>query len=248
MNTKIFHTVNAGLYLWGAETGILVDGLHRGKEIGFSDTPTQVLEQLKLGQDMFDESHLHAVVFTHNHSDHYDQASVSVCADQLPSTVFFSPQHVQRGPVQDACDSIFFGHAVLTMFPTLHDGVLFENDPHCSFMISMGSERFFIAGDAILNEDLGRIISQLYGGVVTGAFFNLYQLASKESQSFLQYLRPERIFLYHLPFIEDDNYAYSHLAEKIVRRLPEEFPRVEILPHMAWIDNSMADWFDSEVI
>ena len=37
MELQIYHSVNEGLYLWNGTSGLLIDGLHRGREIGFSE-------------------------------------------------------------------------------------------------------------------------------------------------------------------------------------------------------------------
>lgn len=44
MSLKIFHTVNAGLYFYNNEHGLLIDGLHLGIA-GFSATPKALAEQ-----------------------------------------------------------------------------------------------------------------------------------------------------------------------------------------------------------
>ena len=246
MKTEIFHTVNAGLYLWGANTGILVDGLHRGKAEGFSTTPPQILRQMEVGKGIFSHSHLQGMLFTHLHPDHFNGAELSVAAHNIPGAAVYLPGLVKTCPA--ALEHITFpvGNATVTAVPTTHDGALFEADPHCSFLIQLGEECVFIAGDGQPDEELARVVMTLCKAPITAVFMNVYQLASLKGRAFLRGVQPERIFLYHLPFPEDDTYSISALSEQLLRRFPKDLPLVEWPEHMAWIDDAAPGWWEKE--
>ena len=72
MELQIYHSVNEGLYLWNGTSGLLIDGLHRGREIGFSDTSEQYICMMRQGRSFFAKPN--DLLFTHIHEDHYDQA------------------------------------------------------------------------------------------------------------------------------------------------------------------------------
>lgn len=71
METAVFHTVNAGLYLLGGSCGILIDGLHRGGEIGLSNSPSEVGRRTAASGGIFPT--LDTLLFTHLHLDHFDR-------------------------------------------------------------------------------------------------------------------------------------------------------------------------------
>ena len=73
---------------------------------------------------------------------------------------------------------------------------------------------------------------------MAAAFVNVYQALSGQSQSFLRRLRPQRVFLYHLPFQRDGRFHLLDLARRAQRLFPPDLPPLEILAHMRWIDEA----------
>ena len=63
MELQIYHSVNEGLYLWNGTSGLLIDGLHRGREIGFSDTSEQYICMMRQGRSFFAKPN--DLLFTH---------------------------------------------------------------------------------------------------------------------------------------------------------------------------------------
>ena len=53
MKLQIFHTVNAGLYFWNGNSGLLIDGLHTGKGAGFSNTADRYIRMMEKGESFF---------------------------------------------------------------------------------------------------------------------------------------------------------------------------------------------------
>ena len=72
--TRIFYTVNSGLYFLNGYTGVFIDGIHGGTETGFSPSSAETLRECIHRTGIFED--LRALFFTHCHSDHYDQAGV----------------------------------------------------------------------------------------------------------------------------------------------------------------------------
>ena len=244
MHTAIFHSVDSGLYLWDGENGLLVDGIHQGREEGCSPMPEFLSMQLRRGSGLF--AHLTGLLFTHLHRDHYDPERVRHLLRERPELPLYAPG-LHSGPaavrsVRRGEYAVRMGSAYILARDTVHDGERFRGDAHQSYLIRMGGETLFIAGDADLTAEDAAAFSGFYGGAVDAGFFNLYQLSSPQGQDFLRALRPRRIFLEHLPFKEDDRYHYRTLARQVVRSLPGDLPRAEILSHMSWIDGKAAQW------
>ena len=61
MKTKIFHSANAGLYFWDGDMGLMVDGLYRGRAVGFSDLPPAMEQAAESGTGCF--AHLDGLLF-----------------------------------------------------------------------------------------------------------------------------------------------------------------------------------------
>lgn len=244
MNTRIFHSVNSGLYIWDGIAGLLVDGIHDGPEQGFSPMPAFLAGQLAAQAGLF--AHVDGLLFTHLHKDHFQRTGVHrLLNGPLPPTVYapgFPEQFASIRHIRPGMCRIQMAGAYVLAKDTVHDRAQYQKDAHQSYLIRMGGETFFIAGDAALTEEDAHAFEGFYGREVEAAFFNLYQLASPGGQAFLRILNPRRVFLIHLPFREDDRFSYRSLARQTVKHLPADLPKVEILPHMAWIDGRAAQW------
>ncbi len=244
MDIRIFHSVNSGLYFWDGIAGLLVDGIHSGKEKGFSSMPEFLAGQLAKRKGLFE--HTDGVLFTHQHPDHFQRRGLKYLLDKPKCPCVYGPALPETHALirfirSDMCRVQMSGAYILAK-DTVHDGQKFHDDPHQSFLIRMGGETFFIAGDAALTAKDAADFAGFYGGDVDAGFFNLYQLASPCGQDFLRILRPKRVFLIHLPFKEDDCFHYCSLARQVARNFPTDLPKVEILAHMSWVDGKAAHW------
>lgn len=244
MNTRIFHSVNSGLYFWDGMAGLLVDGIHTGQEKGFSPMPAFLAGQLARHTGLF--AHVDGVLFTHQHPDHFQRQGLHRLLDGPEPPCVYAPglpeNRASIRPIRPGMCRVQMAGAYILAKDTVHDGGKFRDTPHQSYLIRMGGETFFIAGDAALTAEDAAAFSGFYGGEVDGAFLNLYQLSSPRGQDFLRILRPKRLFLEHLPFKEDDRFHYRTLARQAARSLPAGLPRAEILSHMSWIDGRAAQW------
>lgn len=201
---------------------------------------------MEVGKGIFSHSYLQGMLFTHLHPDHLNGAELSAAAQTVPSAFVYLPGFIKAKPAAMENDSFCVGNAEVTAISTTHDGALFEEDPHCSFVIRLGEECFFVAGDGQPDEELAQTVSAQCKAPITAAFMNVYQLASLKGRAFLRGVHPKRIFLYHLPFPEDDIYALSDLSKRLLRNFPKELPLVEQLRHMEWIDAAAPDWWEKE--
>lgn len=243
MKTKIFHSANAGLYFWDGTLGLLVDGLYRGYSVGFSDLPPSMEHAARSGTGCF--AHLDGLLFTHLHPDHFDRelaqlvwrrGDLPVCAPELDH-----PSGLLR-PICEGTSRLRVKYSYLLARTSIHDGLLFREVPHRSYLLHIREENFFVAGDAILEPTEAPFFRDYYGGGVTAAFVNLYQAVSASGREFLRQLAPQRIFLYHLPLPKDDRNQFWRLAERIVRTFPKDLPPLVPLEQMDWVDHDAAEW------
>ncbi len=220
MSISIFHSVNASLLLKCGDCGILIDGLHKGKEQGFSSFPEELLAPLHSQSGVF--SQVNAALFTHLHPDHYDsallddftcvQSSATIWGPYLPSAnctaISLSPG-VQSLP-------LFPDNIEVLAIRTIHDGAAFQNTPHVSFLIRYEDTSVLIAGDALLTSDDVQTISSLLSGQLDAAFFIPYQFITATRANAVEELNPKKVFLYHLPFPEDDGCSTYRLADRAI--------------------------------
>lgn len=242
MKTKIFHSANAGLYFWDGDMGLMVDGLYRGRAVGFSDLPPAMEQAAESGTGCF--AHLDGLLFTHLHPDHFDgdltrmvweRDRLPICAPGLDS-----PAGMLR-PICSGASRLRIGHAYILSRTSIHDGPRFRDVPHRSYLLHTQGEDFFLAGDAVLGPADADFFRYYHGGAVTAVFIGLYQAVSASGQAFLRRLAPQRVFLCHLPLPKDDRNHFWKLAQQAARSFPKDLPPLTILEQMAWVDRNAAE-------
>ena len=125
MNTAVFYTENAGLYLNSGQTGILIDSIHEGERVGYAPmrgTAEDLLPELGVGsgtaavsgrlslrRDTFGfgqgaverpswvSGTLDGVLCSHLHMDHCDQEKIETFLRDHPETAFWAPGLMPRG-------------------------------------------------------------------------------------------------------------------------------------------------------
>lgn len=233
MRMRIFHTVNAALYLWNGKSGLLIDALHRGREYGFSDTPERYVRMLERGEGFFSQAG--DILLTHTHPDHYDAELVEEFLRRHPDSAIYAP-----GLDRSSLKPVILETGVFLLrirkyeifaFSTVHDGAGFEHCPHCSYLIRWNGQSLWVSGDALLEPALAEKVRRRNGGKgPDAAFAMVYQVGRTQGERFLRALEPGKLWLYHLPYQEDDVYGYRRMAEDIVARCTRRGLEVRILP------------------
>lgn len=247
MDTKIFHSVNSGLYLFSGRTGILLDGLFGpGPYQCFSPFPAPLRKQMLSRTGMF--AHLDALLFSHVHGDHYDADAAYFLRrahGDLPFYLIDAPDNTLC-PQQLAprITQLAIGDFSVRMLRTAHNGVS-RKDPalfrvsHQVFLIRCRKEQFLIAADGLLGKEEAALLTPF--GAVDLVFCNAYHLSDPKGLEFLKVLRPSRVALYHLPFEQDDVYRYRSLAKQLISHA-NGVERPFLLSQMSWLDNAPPSW------
>ncbi len=224
MELQIFHTVNAGLYLWNGHSGLLIDSLHAGRDAGFSNTANQYIRMMEKGESFFGKTN--DLLFTHTHGDHYDGALVKRFLERYPDSLIYGPgldrSRVQSVLLEKGVWRFQMRNYIIYAFATEHDGKIYADVPHYSYLVQSGRKRVWISGDAILTRPLADKVKGLCGEGCYAAFVMVYQPGSRSGREFLRTFSPEQIYLYHLPYREDDNFHYYRMAEDIMSQCAKE--------------------------
>ena len=251
--THVYYTVNSGLYFSCNGTGIFIDGIHGGADVGFSPVHPETVRQCAGRIGIFAD--LKALLFTHCHSDHFDPEAVSrlivpagasagassPTPPSVPSLFLCTPESPvprthpgitveKAGPSGNGSLRFGIGSFDIYAVKTRHDGgkpLCFT--PHLSFVINTPEETFLTAGDAVFTEDAAAVIPGLCRHPVKAAFVNPYQLLLESDREFLKNLSPECNVLIHLPKPEDDKYTVKILYDNAVKKYPVQMPKL-LLP------------------
>ena len=239
MKLHIFHTVNEGLYLWNGRTGLLIDALHGGVSEGFSDMPEKYKRLMLEKKSFFRKTN--DVLFTHLHDDHYNAELVEQFAKLNPSSFFYGPglekNNVSVVESNNRFDYIKIRDYQIYSFHSEHDGKPYAGYPHRSYIIECDDERLWLSGDALFSDKLAEdVLDACAGKQIDRAFVNVYQIGSRNNLSFLQKVHPKEIYLYHLPYPEDDHGRYHHLAKGCISKCARMGMEVKMLQQDRFMD------------
>ena len=228
MTTHVYFTVNSGLYFSYGDTGVFIDGIHGGAELGFSPVHPRTVQCCADRSDIFEN--LKALLFTHCHSDHFNADLVSSLAGKndegaQSSLAIFTPEDGKRTvPLSP------IGPLKIFAVKTRHDGgkpLCFT--PHVSFVINAPDATFLAAGDAVFTEHDAERIRPLCQRKVKAAFVNPYQILLPSNREFLAALGAECHVLVHLPLAKDDKYNARLLYDNAVKKYPAQMQKL-LLP------------------
>lgn len=130
-----------------------------------------------------------------------------------------------------------FHHIKIWRIKTIHDGERFACEPHVIYVLEMGEDVFIIGGDGILTREMAERIQRLLESQVTAVFVNVFQLLAEEKSGFIRSILPEKVFLYHMPFPEDDVNNMKYIKKAALPSYPGGLPEITELVHMSWLDS-----------
>lgn len=237
--TSVFHTLNSGLIFSNSSSQLLIDVLHDGAGIGFSPFSNLLYDNLIHKNGVFNKKN--DIVFTHCHPDHYDGNLLKQYRSLYPNSSIYVPQVLSEfckvTKTSDMSRIIQTKHFTLYAFQTRHEGAIYHNVFHLVYMLEINGSFYIISGDAILDNSLFQSISEITQDNIGGIFVNPYQLTNSSNYSFFKKLNSKRVFIYHLPALDDDIYNYHALATQALKYSQENFSNTTILPLMSDISD-----------
>lgn len=240
MEIRIFHGVNNALYFLHGNTTVITDGIHQGRSEGFSNMHPAMMDDLLNHRGIFHAPDL--ILFTHLHPDHFDLPLLQHSLETQPKPLVYGPclnlSSLTPQPLGGGVFRLPFEKGALYAQDTVHEGEEFRNDPHQVYLMELAGERFFLAGDAVLQAKDALRMRSLAGGSISAAFFNIYQLWEPGGTDFIRNLKPERVFINHMPFPEDDQSNLYGLARQVIRRFPPDIPAPVLIRPMNWVDQA----------
>ena len=233
MGLRIFHPVNSGLYIKGSSS-VLVDGIFGGRGNGFSQMPEAFRRAVFGGNG----SHIDGMLFTHSHEDHFCQEQLKKAEQLFPHMTVYGPEltakNVEPFLTAPGLTEFDIDSCRVWAADTIHDGDRYRDVPHCSYFLEMDGQTVFIAGDGSNLGELKKRYGRLLPNHVDVVFVNLYQAFAQNVHQFIRDFTASRIYLYHLPFRQDDCYQFWMQAGQAVRSFPSDLPPLKILTHMNW--------------
>lgn len=199
---------NAGIALELNGHSIWIDALHTNQAAGFSTVSPALWAQV---QALLPPPEL--IFFTHCHSDHYSRQLTAQALGLWPAAKLILPQQDFAGQLLLSGREVRLSAGGLTLrFLRLpHEGGM--DIQHYGLLLSSGGLHILISGDC---ETASPVLSQCLEGIpIDLAVLNFPWLTLRRGRRYLEdVLRPQHLFLYHLPFPEDDVNGYLQAARR----------------------------------
>lgn len=209
-NLSITLSANAGISIAWHGYKIWVDALHTEKAPGFSSLSRTMWATIQ-SSDVFAPPDL--ICFTHCHGDHYSRELTAHAQALWPNARLLLPQQEFDSQLLLAGSTvkISLGELSLQFLRLPHEKAKESSVPHYGLLLSDDSFHVLISGDCeiaspILTRHLDSIPIDL-------AILDFPWLTLERGRQYLRtILRPQHLFLYHLPFPEDDINGYLDAA------------------------------------
>lgn len=232
---------NAGVLLAYRGRKLLVDGLFRAENIPFSNLPAETVRDLYSSRPPYDG--IDYLLFTHGHPDHFSREMVGkylaenpvkgvlLPPSRTPAHLQFQKELSDRGipcgaaPLSGPTEIALEPDLRIRTIPTRHLDQKFWDVPHTALLLTFGSKRLLLTGDADYTTETFPDLPPLRAVFLNPMFFRAYRYGKFFHGKFLT----ETICVYHVPFPEDDAYQIRELLARDLTRHSSQDCAVQIL-------------------
>lgn len=209
---KITLTANAGVMIECGGIKMFCDALHRNKTNSFSTvSPDMQLYMAKSPE--FQNADI--MFFTHKHPDHYSHFLIERAKLLTPGALLVSPVSDFQNQVL-LCETnhdISLGNTHFFFRKLQHDGKQYINLPNYGCLIDFDGFKVLVVGDCVVGEPI--LAEWLKEVRVDLALLNFPWLTLRRGRGFIeQYIKPQHLMFYHLPFAKDDKNGFRAAASK----------------------------------
>lgn len=236
MKSRIYLIGNAGILIESQGKACLIDGLYDCSGTGFHASPIPE----SIYQDLFEkEGKLPKpdyLIFSHCHFDHYSKKLLcTYLAEHRPRAVFLPDQKESLSILEDTGnpESIRYisgnyeayqveKEIEISFIKTRHLGKNFGDTLHFCVILEIFRERFLLTADVdFFSEDFQRFPHKHFQGIFVNPLFYHHPVGQ---DILLDIFSTEYIFVYHLPFTEDDQWHLQHMVTKDIERYNSKIP------------------------
>lgn len=236
MKCQIYLIGNAGILLVVEREVFLIDGLYSARGTGFHTSPIPE----KIYQNLFGKKgklpRPDYLMFSHSHFDHLSEKLLcSYLSSHWPKAVFLpfegdsgyeTCRRIMRKKqiccniVSQSADYKIGKDTEIRFIKTRHLGKQFHGILHFCIVVNVRSVSFLFTADTdFFSEKFQKFPQKHFDGIFVNPLF----YHNPEGQGILKNtISAEQIFIYHLPFPEDDRYHLQHMTEKDIRRYGQD--------------------------
>lgn len=241
---KLIYVSNAGVMLQCNDNKIMIDGLCNSIPPIYKNTPNEEKKLMISGIAPFEN--MDALLFTHDHPDHFDADSTADLLKTNKNTIMLAPQKV----VMEVKQSLAYGERdrlielndtlgrteeyningiKIQSISMLHDGKEYEDVSNLAYLVDMGGKRILNVGDAKSIEDNYRYMDFVNENIDLLIAPFPYIGRPSARQLIEKCIKPRKIAAVHLPYRELDRYGWIASTMKSYLKVKESFIETVIL-------------------
>ena len=202
---QITLSVNAGVALHLGQHRVWSDALHDRRVVGFSTVTPEIWNILQAHPDF---ARPELLFYTHCHPDHYSRALTEQVLARDPAAILVLPEQEFDSQVRLAGPGshLTMGDLRMDFFQLTHEGPQYREVPHYGCILECGGFRVLIAGDCAVADP--RLADFIGGRQIDLALLNFPWVTLRKGRHFIQEtIRPHHLFVYHLPFQQNDRWG-----------------------------------------
>lgn len=224
---EIIYLYASALLIKHKENDILIDGLINDSNIIQKASPD--IERNIMNREG-DFRHVNHLLFSHKHDDHFDSKKIAEFKNRFADVNIITPDFIKGKEIANFDDEDYS----ITCYKNDHiEKSMFDID-HYSICVKTEDSCVFICGDADLRGDWFKVATEdLF---IDALFVNPIHIASPPMREAIKCVNVGKIYVYHIPPKENDEYGYRVMAESAVKKvdfvdtslLTEESTRIKL--------------------
>jgi len=236
----VTYIANSGVLVTSKKKQILIDGLHQSSAGFYHSTEKKTVEDIILGKAPFNS--LDMLLFTHDHSDHFNAA---YCREALKRN-----KHLQVVAPQSAAEKITSSPdyneelknqikpieasqtkpIVLSLkgidievFSLNHDGASGDTTVNNAYLIQLGKKTMMFLGDAKA-DDSNFEAARVYGKPLDALFVPFTFIGLSAGREIIKKISPKKLIVVHLPDKDKDTNNLTEKTKAAYSKYSSDFP------------------------
>lgn len=213
-------SANAGVSIGIGGRKIWVDALYTDKGDTFSPLRPELCQRLMATEAFTAPDY---ILYTHCHGDHYSRELTCMAMKKWPGARVFLPEQELEGQI--LVSGREFRHEIgdlsLRFLKLPHEGAQYADVKHYGLLIGTPGCNILLPGDC---QVAASALAQAIGDTkIDVAVLDFPWITLHRGRDFVkEYIRPDHVIAYHLPFAEDDVNGYRLSAGKAADALKKE--------------------------
>jgi len=237
---KIMLIANAGILIDYKGRQILIDALHEGHQM-FPATPPEAFQQLLDGEPPFNA--VEALLFTHNHVDHFSarmalqfllrHPDASFISDEPSAAALFDLSHAKseildrsriRTVSWNTADNFqtSSGAFVIRGLSFQHEGSNYADTPNIGYLLTIEGKTILFPGDARMSPGNYQCLASLSQPIDTAILMFPFISTGRGQNLIREVIRPHRLIIVHWPDPARDSQHFTDSAKRYFEKTRDQ--------------------------